>query len=262
MVAMTRERPVFLLAVVLALAACATQPHAAPPPTTVSLPPALPDPAAPMRVAMSAPPAAPTPPRPPVVPEASGPGVLLDPSLATARAPDVYRVRFRTTQGDFVVVVHRSWAPHGADRFYNLVDAGFYNGTRFFRAIAGFMVQWGISGDPAVSAAWHEARVVDDPHVHSNTRATISFAKTGAPDSATTQVFVSYGDNSRLDAMRFTPFGEIVEGMGALDALYPGYGEGEPGGKGPSQGRMEKEGDAYLDGFPLLDRVIDARVER
>ena len=140
---------------------------------------------------------------------------------------------------------------------------GFYDGTRFFRAIDGFMVQWGISGDPAVTAAWRDAHVKDDPRVpsHSNVRGAISFAKTGTPDSASTQVFVSYGDNSRLDFMRFTPFGEVVEGMGALDAFYKGYGEGEPGGKGPSQGRMESDGDAYLDGFPKLDRVREARIE-
>ena len=181
---------------------------------------------------------------------------MLEPSLATAKAPDTFRARFTTTQGDFVVEVHRAWAPHGADRFFNLVRIGFYDGTRFFRAIDGFMVQWGIHGDPAVSAVWRDAQVKDDPNTHSNVRGTMSFAKTGAPDSATTQLFVNYGDNSRLDAMRFTPFGEVVEGMNALDALNKSYGET------PNQGRLQSEGNAYLDAaFPNLDGIVHARVE-
>ncbi len=250
---MTPRRLALLVPAMLAAAACAAPPLAAPPTVTLYLPPALPDPSETVRLEKSAP--AP----PPVAPAAPTRRALLDPSLAAAQAPEVYRARFRTTKGHFVVEVHRSWAPNGADRFYNLVHVGFYDGTRFYRAIAGFMVQWGISGDPAVSAAWREAHVKDDLPVRSNTRATISFAKGAAP--ATTQVFVNYGDNSRLDAMRFAPFGEVVEGMGVLDGLYTGYGECGPGGKGPNQGQMEREGDPYLDGFPLLDRVLDAWVE-
>jgi peptidyl-prolyl cis-trans isomerase A (cyclophilin A) len=189
-------------------------------------------------------------------------GALLDPASATALAPSVFRARFTTTKGDFVVEVHRDWAPHGADRFYNLVRIGFYDDTRFFRAIDGFMVQFGIHGDPRVAAAWKGATIADDPNAHTNARGTISFAKSGAPDSATTQVFVNYGDNSRLDGMRFCPFGEVVTGMDALDALYKGYGEGGPGGQGPSQNRIQAEGNAYLDeGFPRLDRILRARIE-
>jgi peptidyl-prolyl cis-trans isomerase A (cyclophilin A) len=247
-----KRRVTALLIGLLALVAC-TAP-APPQPVTLVLPPALPDPSASVRIAKDVTTA-------PVLPEVSGRRALLEPSLATARAPDIYRARFTTTQGDFVVEVHRSWAPNGADRFYNLVRAGFYDGTRFFRVIDAFMVQWGISGDPTVSAAWHEVHMKDDPHVRSNTRGTISFAKTGAPDSAATQVFVNYVDSARLDAMRFTPFGEVVEGMGALDGLYKSYGEGEPGGKGPNQARIEHEGDVYLDGFPNLDRIVRAGVE-
>ena len=208
---------------------------------------------------------------PAVIPAAPSPGpdvrgrddrALLDPSLARATAPPVYRVRLTTSKGDVVIEVHRDWAPHGADRFYNLVRIGFFDDTRFFRAIDGFMVQWGISGDPKVAAVWHEATIPDDPNAHPNARGTISFAKSGAPDSATTQVFVNYGDNSRLDGMRFAPFGEVVTGMDALDALYKGYGEGGPAGHGPSQGRIQAEGNAYLDdGFPRLDRVVRARIE-
>ena len=243
---MTRGAPAPVVCLV-ALVACAT--HAPPPPVTVDLPPATPDPSASARSARVVAVV-------PVFPEPTDRRALLQPSLATARAPDVFHARFTTTQGDFVVEVHRSWAPNGADRFYNLVRLGFYDGTRFFRAIDAFMVQWGISGEPAVSAAWHDAHVKEDPHVRSNARGTISFAKTMAPDSATTQVFVNYVDNARLDGMRFTPFGEVVEGMGALDGLYKGYGEG------PNQRQIESEGNGYLDaGFPQLDRVLSARVE-
>jgi peptidyl-prolyl cis-trans isomerase A (cyclophilin A) len=200
-------------------------------------------------------------PEPPAAQEVRD-GALLDPSLATASAPTIYRARFTTTKGDFVVEVHRDWAPHGADRFYNLVRIGFYDDTRFFRAIDGFMVQFGIHGDPKVAAAWQKATVTDDPNAHGNVRGTISFAKSGAPDSATTQVFVNYGDNSRLDAMRFAPFGEVVSGLDALDALYKGYGEGAPAGQGPNQGRIQAGGNAYLDeGFPRLDRILRARIE-
>lgn len=193
------------------------------------------------------------PPRAPAPP--ADPAALLNPGFATAVAPDIYRARFVTTRGDFVVEVRRDLAPHGADRFYNLVRIGFYDGTRFFRAIDGFMVQWGIPGDPAVASAWHDATIADDPNKRTNGRGTISFAKTASPDSATTQVFVNYGDNGRLDMMHFSPFGEVVEGMAALDALYKGYGEK------PSQSRIQSEGDAYLNGFPLMDRILRARVE-
>ena len=201
----------------------------------------------------SPPPATPDVPPPRVTPPVD-PAALLNPGLATAQAPDVYRARFTTTRGDFVLQVRRRLAPHAADRFYNLVRIGFYDGTRFFRAIDKFMVQWGISGDPAVAAAWRNATVADDPNARTNARATVVFAKTSAPDSATTQVFVNYVDNARLDTM-FSPFGEVVEGMGALDALYKGYGESV------TQGRIQSEGDAYLNGFPLMDRILRARIE-
>jgi peptidyl-prolyl cis-trans isomerase A (cyclophilin A) len=236
----------------LALAACAARPPSLPP--TIVLPLAAPVPTTasrePKEIAVT-----------PVFRDLGDRRPLLEPSLATDRAPDTFHARFTTTQGDFVVQVHRSWAPNGADRFYNLVRIGFYDGTRFFRAIDGFMVQWGISGDSAVSAAWHDATVKDDPSKHSNARGTMSFAKTGAPDSATTQVFVNYADNARLDGMRFCPFGEVTEGMSALDALYKGYGEGGSAGHGPDQGRIQSEGDAYLDGFPKLDRIVRAQIE-
>jgi peptidyl-prolyl cis-trans isomerase A (cyclophilin A) len=185
----------------------------------------------------------------------------VDPSLATERAPDVFRASFTTTRGTFVVEVHREWAPHGADRFYNLVKLGFYDGTRFFRVVEGFMAQFGISGDPAISSRWRTANIPDDPVKQSNVRGFVTFAQTSQPDSRSTQIFVNYGDNSRLDRTRFAPFGQVVQGMRVLDALYSGYGEGRPQGSGPDQMRIEESGNAYLDEqFPKLDRVLSARV--
>lgn len=183
---------------------------------------------------------------------------LLDPSLATATAPSVYTVRFETTKGSFDVEVRRDLAPHGADRFYNLVRVGFYDGAAFFRNIRGFMVQFGLNGDPAVTAAWRQARIPDDPVVASNVRGTVSFAMSG-PNSRTTQVFINRANNARLDAMGFAPFGRVVDGMDVVEALYDGYGEGAPRGRGPSQARIQAEGNAYLRArFPKLDYVVTA----
>lgn len=177
-------------------------------------------------------------------------------------APDSFRARFRTSEGEFVVLVRREWAPRGADRFYNLVRHGFYDGARFFRVLDGFVAQFGIHGDPEVSAVWRDATIADDPPVASNTRGTLSFATSG-PDSRTTQVFINYGDNSRLDALGFAPFGEVVEGMDVADRLYAGYGEGPPGGDGPSQARIQSEGDEYLEEeFPDLDSIERAVIVR
>lgn len=185
----------------------------------------------------------------------------VDPSLATAHAPDVFRASFSTTRGTFVIEVHRDWAPNGADRFYNLVKLGFYDDTRFFRVIDGFMAQFGISGDPAITSRWRTANIQDDPVKQSNLRGFVTFAQTSQPDSRSTQIFVNYGDNARLDRSRFAPFGQVVEGMRVLDSLYSGYGEGRPAGQGPDQMRVEENGNAYLDEeFPKLDRVLVARV--
>ncbi len=187
---------------------------------------------------------------------------LLSPSKASDKAPDVFRARFTTTKGDFVIEVHRDWSPNAADRFFNLVKMGFYDDTRFFRAIEGFMVQFGINGDPAVSAKWQEQGIPDDPVKQSNKRGFVTFAQRNTPNTRTTQVFISYGDNSRLDASRFVPFGQVVQGMDVVDALYKGYGEGSPMGAGPDQGRIQTEGNAYLDAkFPKLDGVRHARID-
>jgi peptidyl-prolyl cis-trans isomerase A (cyclophilin A) len=184
---------------------------------------------------------------------------LLDPAAAKATAPDTYRVRFETTRGPFVVEVHRAWAPKGADRFYNLVRAGYYDDVAFFRVISNFMVQFGINGDPQVNAVWRDARISDDPVKQSNVRGMVTFATSG-PDSRTTQVFINFKDNSRLDGMGFAPFGKVVQGMSVVDSLYSGYGEGAPRGMGPDQGRAQGEGNVYLrSSFPQLDFVKTAR---
>jgi len=187
---------------------------------------------------------------------------LLDPSKATARAPDVFKAKFTTTKGDFVIEVHRDWSPNGADRFYNLVGLGFYDDTRFFRAVDGFMVQFGISGDPAVNRSWANQGIADDPVKQSNKRGFVTFAQRPTPKSRTTQVFVNYGDNSRLDNS-FAPFGQVVRGMEVVDSLYKGYGEGAPMGSGPDQGQIQAQGNAYLDAkFPKLDAIKHAEVIR
>lgn len=185
---------------------------------------------------------------------------LTKPATLSATAPATFSVRFDTSKGPFVIEVHREWAPNGADRFYNLVRAGFYDEARFFRVISGFMAQFGINGDPAVSAAWRDALIQDDPVTQSNARGTISFAMRG-PNTRTTQLFINLVDNGRLDGMGFAPFGRVVEGMDVVDALHAGYGEGAPRGRGPAQDRLQSEGNAYLaKSFPELDWIRTARL--
>jgi cyclophilin family peptidyl-prolyl cis-trans isomerase len=190
--------------------------------------------------------------------------LLLDPENEAWRetAPDSFRVRFETSRGDVVVEVHRAWAPHGADRFYNLVRHGFYDDQRFFRVVEGFIAQFGLSGSPAVTAVWSERTIPDDPVRQSNLRGYLAYAMTG-PDTRTTQVYVNYGDNSRLDEQGFAPFGRVVEGMEAVDHLYAGYGENAGGGlRRGDQSRIRAEGNAHLDReFPALDRIVRAFVE-
>ena len=203
--------------------------------------------------------AAPTPAAPKAAAPSAG-AALLDPSRATERAPDRFRVRFETTKGPFVVEVTRQWAPRGADRFYNLVRAGFYDDVAFFRVIEGFMVQFGINGDPRVNAAWRSARIPDDPVTQSNRRGMVTYAMAG-PDTRTTQLFINFRDNPGLDGQGFAPFGRVTQGLSVVDSLYSGYGEGAPQGMGPSQGRAQSDGNAYLRGsFPKMDFVKTARV--
>jgi peptidyl-prolyl cis-trans isomerase A (cyclophilin A) len=172
----------------------------------------------------------------------------------------VFQVRFETTKGPFVVEVHRDWAPRGADRFYNLVKLGYYDDVTFFRVIDDFMVQFGIHGDPEVSAVWRDAQIPDDPVKQSNTRGMVTYATAG-PGTRTTQIFINYKDNSALDAQGFAPFGRVVEGMSVVDSLYSGYGEGAPRGAGPRQDRAQAEGNAYFRGdFPRLDHIQKAEI--
>jgi peptidyl-prolyl cis-trans isomerase A (cyclophilin A) len=194
-------------------------------------------------------------------PKAPDRSKLLDPSKLKEKAPEVFRARFETTKGSFVIEVHRVWAPKGADRFYNLVKNGYYDDVRFFRVLSGFMAQFGINGDPKLNTTWHEANIEDDPVKQSNTRGMVSYAMAG-PGTRTTQLFINYSDrNSQLDRMGFAPFGKVTEGMEVVDKLYSGYGEGAPSGAGPAQDRAQAEGNAYLKAsFPELDVIKTARI--
>ncbi|HJQ73881.1 MAG TPA: peptidylprolyl isomerase [Gaiellaceae bacterium] len=188
---------------------------------------------------------------------ASGPS-LLHPASLRAKAPAVFRARFTTTKGPFVVTVHRKWAPRGADRFYNLVRARFYDGQRLFRVIPGFVVQWGISATPKISKAWRNATIRDDPVRHTNARGTIVFADAG-PNTRTTQVFVNLATNAQLDGSGFAPFGVVTSGFAVLGHLYHGYGEGPSN----EQAQIEQGGETFLrEHFPKLDRILKARVLR
>jgi len=188
------------------------------------------------------------------------PPALLHPASLHAKAPATFAVEFDTTKGKFVVTVHRRWAPRGADRFYNLVKAHFFDGNEFFRVVKGFVVQFGISGYPKVSAAWQNANIPDDPVKASNTVGTITYADAG-PNTRTTQLFINLADNSkppaRLDALGFAPFGKVTTGMAVVKKLYAGYGEAITN----LQGQIASQGNAFLTKrFPKLDSVIRARV--
>jgi len=190
------------------------------------------------------------------VPQKAFDPALLKPTSLTEKAPASFRVRFETTQGAFVVKVNRAWSPLGADRFYNLVKHGYYDGNSLFRVRPGFVVQWGIHPRPEVASAWSNAIFRDDPRGQSNTRGRVTFA-TGGPHTRTTQLFINLVDNGRLDSKGFTPFGEVeAGGLEVVQKFYSGYGEGAPMGKGPDQERMEREGQAYVKAqFPKLDSI-------
>jgi peptidyl-prolyl cis-trans isomerase A (cyclophilin A) len=184
-----------------------------------------------------------------------GPPSLMNPASLRAKAPDVFKAEFTTTKGNIVIEIHRDWAPLGADRFYNLVRAGFFTDAGFFRVVPNFMVQFGLSANPAVNKAWENSNFRDDPVKESNKRGYITFAKTGAPNSRSTQLFINFKDNAFLDSQGFAPFGTVVEGMDVVDKINSAYGER------PDQGRITAEGKAYLDkNFPQLDRITAAKV--
>jgi len=171
------------------------------------------------------------------------------------KAPETYKVKFDTTRGVFTVSVTRAWAPLGADRFYSLVKHHFYDNAAFFRVVPQFVVQFGISPTPAVSAAWKHTDIKDDPVTQSNKRGAIVFATAG-PNTRTTQVFINLKDNDRLDKMGFAPFGVVDgNGMNIVEMMYEGYGDSA----GPDQDQLEKQGDPYLKkGWPKLDYIKSA----
>jgi peptidyl-prolyl cis-trans isomerase A (cyclophilin A) len=188
------------------------------------------------------------------------PNPLLQPRSFTETAPEHYRVRLETTQGDIVIAVTRAWAPLAADRFYNLVRAGYYDGIAFHRVLPGFVAEFGIHGDPWVNAAWRQALMADEPVRQSNTRGRVTFSR-NTPNSRTVQVFINLDDNRSLDGQGFSPFGEVEEGMAVAESLYAEYGDGPPRGEGVYQAMAIARGDAYLEEeFPLLDRIRRAEV--
>lgn len=195
------------------------------------------------------------PPPPTPLPEGANPA-LTNPELAKETAPASYKCTLDTSKGAIVVQVTREWAPNGADRFYNLCKIGYFDNAKFFRNIKGFMVQFGMSAYPAATAVWQESTIEDDPVVKSNKPLYVTFAKTNAPNSRSTQIFINHGDNANLDSMGFAPFGQVVEGGDVVGALFTGYGEGAPSGRGPNQAILAKFGDVYLsEAFPMLDKI-------
>ena len=183
---------------------------------------------------------------------------LKTPAALKEQAPATFKALFETSAGDFVVEVHRDWAPNGADRFYNLVKNGFYDDCRFFRVMSGFMAQFGINGDPSIQSSWRSANITDDPVKQSNRRGYITFATAG-PNTRTTQVFINFADNSFLDEKGFAPFGRVASGMNVVDKIYSGYGENPP----ELQSRLQMEGNAYLaKAFPKLDYIKKATIQQ
>lgn len=181
---------------------------------------------------------------------------LTNPAALTEQAPATYKARFETSKGVFVVEVTRALAPRGADRFYNLVKNGYYDGNRFFRVLPGFVVQFGMHGDPKIQAQWTKARIPDDPVKQTNARGTLVFATSGK-NARTTQVFVNFGNNARLDGMGFAPFGRVVSGMNVIEAINAEYGET------PDQHGIDAQGNVYLaQEFPRLDFIQKATIAR
>jgi peptidyl-prolyl cis-trans isomerase A (cyclophilin A) len=180
---------------------------------------------------------------------------LLKPTLLKDKAPEQYKVKFVTTRGEFTLAVTRSWAPLGADRFYTLVKHHFYDNASIFRVVPKFVAQFGISAYPPVTAAWRGTEIKDDPVTQSNKTGYMTFATSG-PNTRTTQVFINFQDNSRLDRMGFAPFGVVEgDGMKVVDMFYDQYGDDA----GPDQGKIEKQGKPYVDkGWPKLDSIKSA----
>lgn len=183
---------------------------------------------------------------------------LLRPSMLKEKAPETFQVKFETTRGDFTMDVTRAWAPIGVDRFYNLVKHHYYDNIVVFRAVPGFVVQFGISSYPAVNVAWRNADIQDDPVTQSNKRGYVTYAKTGQPNSRSTQIFINFKDNSFLDSTGFAPFGVVnADGMKVVEMLYDQYGD-QPTNE---QDQISKLGKTYLDSkYPKLDVIKHATI--
>lgn len=171
------------------------------------------------------------------------------------QAPAAFMARFDTNKGAFVIAVERKLSPHGADRFYNLVRNGYFDGNKFFRVLPGFIVQWGMNGDPAINKIWSESRILDDPVQISNKKGTITFAKPGSPNARSTHLFINYADNNNLDGQGFAPFGHVSEGMEVVEAINSEYKQA------PNQGMISEGGNAYLnEHYPNLDTILSAKI--
>jgi peptidyl-prolyl cis-trans isomerase A (cyclophilin A) len=196
----------------------------------------------------------------PAAPAAAAPNRLLSPATLTAKAPEMFKVKFDTTKGPVVLVLHRDWSPKGVDRFYNMTRNGFFTGVRFFRVMPNFMAQFGINGNPAVNDAWEKARLADDPpNGKSNVRGILTYGTTGQPNSRGTQLFINYKDNSYLDKQGFVPIGEVVEGMEVVDMLYADYGAAPQN----EQGTLVSQGNKFMQTkYPKLDYIKTATVEK
>lgn len=178
------------------------------------------------------------------------------------QAPEVYRVNLDTSKGAVVIEVHRDWAPHGADHLYSLVKLGYFDGNRFYRVVRNFVVQFGVSGDPATTQLWSNAYIPDDPVKEHNVKGTVTFAATDTPNSRTTQLFINLKDNRTLDRHRFAPVGQVVAGMDVVDRLYDAYGEMAPGGRGPDPRELARQGNEYLaNSFARLDYINKATIQ-
>ena len=189
---------------------------------------------------------------------AATPEKLMDPAKLTEKAPATFKAKFETTKGTFVIEVHRDWAPNGADRFYNLVKAGYFNDVKFFRVVPSFVVQFGIHGDPSIASKWLQSNIQDDPVKESNKKGYLTFAMSSAPNSRSVQMFINLKDNTGLDAKGFAPIGKVTSGMDIVEKLYDGYGEGLT----QLQGRIASEGNAFLEkNYPQLDGIKKATIE-
>ena len=189
---------------------------------------------------------------------AAAPEKLMDPAKLSETAPATYKAKFETTKGIFVIEVHRDWAPNGADRFYNLVKAGYFDEVKFFRVVPGFVVQFGIHGDPSIASKWLKSNIQDDPVKESNKKGYLTFAMSSAPNSRSVQMFINLRDNTGLDAKGFAPLGKVISGMDIVEKLYDGYGEGLT----QLQGRIAAEGNPFLEkNYPQLDGIKKATIE-